>query len=102
MAMGHAAGVAASLSIATGRTVRTIDVAALQDGLLADGAVLIYYQDIAPGDELYEAVQKLGLQGRLPAWKADLDGELGMAEAREFGVEAGTVRREAVKRAAGA
>jgi len=101
MAMGHAAGVAASLSITSGRTVRKIDVAALQDRLLDDGAVLLYYQDINPGDELYEAVQKLGLQGKLSGWKADLDGELELAEAREFGVDKGTVRREAVKKAAG-
>jgi len=101
MAMGHAAGLAASLSIKTGQTVRKIDVGALQDELLRDAAVLIYYEDVAPGDELFAAVQKLGLQGRLPAWQADLDGQLGLAEAREFGVAEGTMRREAVRRAAG-
>ncbi len=63
MAMGHAAGLAASLSIKTGQTVRKIDVGALQDELLRDAAVLIYYEDVAPGDELFAAVAEARAAG---------------------------------------
>jgi FAD dependent oxidoreductase len=72
MALGQAAGVAASLSLETGTSVRAIPLRRLQDGLLQAGAVLIYYRDAHPGDPHYRALQHFGLRGLVPEWEARL------------------------------
>lgn len=51
MALGQAAGVAGSLSIEQGKSIRETDIAALQKKLIDQHATLIYYQDILPEDK---------------------------------------------------
>lgn len=65
MALGEAAGEAINLSLQTGSTVRALNVVALQRRLLAAGAVLTYFEDAAPGDNSYQALQFFALRGFL-------------------------------------
>jgi len=75
MALGQAAGTAACLSIEDGVRPRKVNVTKLQQRLLAQGAVLIYFQDAQPGDPHYEALQFLALRGfyRPSQWQAKLN-----------------------------
>ena len=73
MALGQAAGTAAALALDAGVSVRRVDVSALQDALLKDGAVLIHYTDAGPTHEAYVALQWFGVRGLLPGWAASLD-----------------------------
>jgi hypothetical protein len=82
MALGHAAGTAAALAIAGGRSVRSVDRVELQRHLVRQKAVLIYYQDVPPRHPAFEAVQFFGLRGFLPGWKARLDAPAGEDAAR--------------------
>lgn len=70
MALGQAAGEAAALSIERGVAPRGVQIAELQDRLLAGGAVLIHYRDARPGDAHYRALQHFGLLGLVPGWEA--------------------------------
>ena len=65
MALGEAAGLAIAVSLDEGTTVRELNVIELQRRLLAAGAVLIFYEDAAPGDNHYEAAQYFALRGFL-------------------------------------
>jgi hypothetical protein len=67
MALGQAAGVAAAIAIDDGVTPRAVDVAKVQGQLLKQGAVLIYFRDVKPGDPHYEAAQYFGVRGMLPS-----------------------------------
>ena len=73
MALGQAAGVAASISVETGVPVRKVDVPRLQRTLLKQKAVLIYFSDVTPMHKHFEAAQHFGLRGWLPDWTARLD-----------------------------
>jgi hypothetical protein len=73
MALGQAAGVAASLSIDYQMKVRNINVSQLQKILLDQNATLMYYRDVAPNDKDFKMIQHMGLLGYLPAWEAQLD-----------------------------
>lgn len=70
MALGQAAGVAASVAIETNRANRAIDVAELQRRLIAQGAVLVYFKDSKPGDAGNAELQKQALAsgGTEVAW----------------------------------
>ena len=74
MALGQAAGVAACIAVEDGLPPRKIDVTKLQRRLLEQGAVLVYFQDTAPGDDHYEALQFFALRGffRPSQWQAKL------------------------------
>ena len=77
MALGEAAGTATCVSLDQNTTVREVDVVQVQNILLKDGAVLIYYQDAAPGDAHYEALQFFGLRGFLgTSYEANLEGQV--------------------------
>ncbi len=65
MALGEAAGVAINVSLDEGASVRAANVVEMQRRLLAAGAVLSYYEDAAPGDRHYEALQYFALRGFL-------------------------------------
>lgn len=84
MALGQAAGVAASLSIEAGVPVRKVDVTQLQRTLLKQKAVLIYFSDVAPTDKHFEAAQHFGLRGLLPDWTARLDETVSAADADKW------------------
>jgi len=73
MALGQAAGMAASLSIEDGVAVRKVDIKKLQRELVRQKAVLIYYDDVSPEHPLFEVVQYFGLHGLLPDWRARPD-----------------------------
>lgn len=73
MAMGQAAGIAASLSIDTKSKVRNISMDDLQKELLEQNATLIYYRDVTTSDPDFKIVQHMGLRGYLPGWEAELD-----------------------------
>ena len=73
MALGQAAGVAASLAIETGYPMRALPVATIQQRLLEQGATLVYFKDIRPASEDFKMVQQMALKGYLPGWEAALD-----------------------------
>ncbi len=74
MALGQAAGTAAALAIEQGDLPRNLNVRLLQNRLLDDGAVLVYFRDAAPGDPHYVALQRAALRGAFPLdqWDARL------------------------------
>jgi len=73
MALGHAAGVAASVALDTDSQPRQIDIKKLQSTLIEQGAVLIYFADVPRSSEMFESAQHLGLLGVLPGYHARLD-----------------------------
>jgi hypothetical protein len=84
MALGEAAGTAASLAIEGGVAPRQISLDSLQHHLLEHQAVLIYYEDLDPAHPAYTAIQQLGLWGYLPAWRARPDEAVTEAEAKAW------------------
>ena len=71
MALGHAAGKAAVISLADSVPVTDVCRDTLQERLVEAGAVLMYFRDVAPGDPHYAAVQYFGLRGLLTDWYAE-------------------------------
>jgi len=74
MALGEAAGVAINVCLDEGSSVRAANVVEMQRRLLRSGAVLTYYQDAAPGDAHYEALQFFAMRGFLgDSYQAELE-----------------------------
>ena len=75
MAMGQAAGTAACIAIDRKISPKKIDITELQDRLLEQSAVLIYFEDTEPTDKHYRALQYFALRGFYPisAWEAKLN-----------------------------
>jgi hypothetical protein len=73
MALGQAAGVAASLSIDENCKTKNVDRQKLQQVLIAQKATLMFYRDVKPEDAAFEMVQLMGLKGYLPDWEARLN-----------------------------
>ena len=75
MALGQAAGTAACIAIEDNVPPRQVDIFKLQRRLLQQGAVLIYFQDVKPGDDHYEALQFFALRGFFGTdqWEATLN-----------------------------
>jgi hypothetical protein len=73
MALGQAAGIAASLSIDNKTKVRNISTLDLQRELLEQNATLIYYRDVSTADADFKIIQQMGLLGYLPGWEAELE-----------------------------
>ena len=84
MALGQAAGTAASLAIDGGKTVPEVPVDELQRKLVDDGATLVYYKDVPPTHPDFAVVQHMGLRGYLPEWEARLDQPLDPATAARW------------------
>lgn len=72
MALGQAAGTAASLAIDTEKTVQDVDVRELQERLLAQKATLVYFRDMTPDDPMFAEAQRLALSGKKTGWTADM------------------------------
>jgi len=91
MALGQAAGTAACLAIEQRVPPRKIDVAELQRRLLAQGAVLVYFQDARPGDAHFKALQYFALRGFFPSshWQAKLDDPVAPGTASDWIQQAG-------------
>ncbi len=70
MALGEAAGVAASLMVETGVGAARVDVGVMQEKLLDAGAVLMYFADARPGEADFKRIQKAGLRREIRGWKA--------------------------------
>lgn len=74
MALGEAAGVAASLVIDEDLSVRDIDISNLQETLIDNNATLIYYKDIDQiNQEDLKMLQFMGVRSYIPEWFAALD-----------------------------
>jgi hypothetical protein len=106
MALGQAAGVAASLAIDDQVKIKYINQEKLQKTLIGQKATLMYYRDVNPADANFEMVQQLGLRGYLPDWEARLndaiDQQTAMAweklSGKKLSYEAGkTTRSEVLK-----
>jgi hypothetical protein len=89
MALGEAAGIAASVALSQGESLRRIDVALLQRKLLQHRAVLLYFRDIDHTHPHYEALQMLGLRGLLPEWNVHPDKPVLPEEAKRWTEAAG-------------
>ena len=74
MALGQAAGIAASLAIDRKVAVQDVDMSILQDLLIDQKATLIYFRDLRPENTGFHLAQYMGLRGYLPGWDADLQG----------------------------
>jgi len=68
MALGQAAGAAASLAIDNNVRVQDVNVPMLQDRLLDEGATLFYYRDMKPSDPEFKTAQLKGLRGEISDW----------------------------------
>lgn len=103
MALGQAAGTAASLAVSGDSPVGSIEIGKLQDILLEDGATLVYFKDLKASDPDFALVQKLALRGYFPDWNAELDAPLDSAAAANWkqrsgkSFPTGASRREAVR-----
>lgn len=73
MALGQAAGVAAGVSLQKNVLVRKVAPGDLQEALLQQQAVLIYFSDVPATHPHFAAVQYFGLRGWLPGWEARPD-----------------------------
>ncbi|MDB5296586.1 MAG: dependent oxidoreductase, partial [Phycisphaerales bacterium] len=89
MALGQAAGVAAAQSVKGGVPVRKLDVVGLQQELLKQKAVLIYYRDLKPDHPNYAAIQALGLRGVVPEWVVKPDAAVTAEVAKRWAEAAG-------------
>lgn len=107
MAMGEAAGAAATIALAHNLPARSVPIANLQRDLVAHGAMLVYFRDVTPDDPAFAALQFLGVRGAFPDWEAKLDDPVTAAEWEHWAGIAGvtaqvppatTNRREALVR----
>ena len=73
MAIGQAAGIAASLSIDEKLKVQNIPQDKMQDILIQQKATLMYFRDVEYTDNNFAMVQYMGLRGYLPEWDARLN-----------------------------
>jgi hypothetical protein len=89
MAMGQAAGVTASLMIDRKTTAKQLPVNVIQNILLNQQATLIYYEDVLMTDAMFKVVQKLGLKGYLPSYKARLKDMADEVTIKEWEAKAG-------------
>lgn len=73
MALGEAAGIAASISIDDKVSIKNVDTEKLQRSLINNKATLIYFRDVNIKDPDFAMVQYMGIKGYLPEWNAELD-----------------------------
>jgi len=74
MALGQAAGIAASISIDDKQPVCKVSIQKLQGKLLDQQAILVYVSNILPGDPNFVLVQKAVLKLALPTFEIDVKG----------------------------
>jgi hypothetical protein len=83
MALGEACGVAAHLSLRTGKSLRSIPVAELQHLLVSRGAVITHYDDLPFDHPAFAAFQWLGARGLNPGYQARPEMKLSQTAAAE-------------------
>lgn len=106
MALGEAAGIAATIAIDNSQNVREIFIESIQNKLLDNKATLIYFRDIKNNDPDFPLVQKLALRGYFPNWDADLDKVLDENTAKQWSALSGkeiksngkTTKREIIRK----
>jgi hypothetical protein len=102
MALGEAAGTAASWMLRLGLPARLIPIERLQADLVEQGAMLIHFRDVTPADSLYPVVQFLGVRGAIPGWLAGFDEVLTEEERLQWAaiadIEPGLLARGGTKR----
>ncbi len=83
MAMGQAAGTAAALSCRKNVFPDDLEVRSIQEQLIRDGTVLMYFRDIGPDDYRFKLLQKAAVMGffEVDEWNARLDELLDRATA---------------------
>jgi hypothetical protein len=102
MAMGQAAGTAAMLAIRESVAPRAVHIDALQDELLKNNAVLIYFTDMKANDKHFAVIQKAGVRGLIAGWAANAQKPVDETTAKAWMAAAGkTVTYEAGKTARG-
>lgn len=84
MALGQAAGTAAAIAIDDKVAPRQVDVTKLQDALLKQNAVLIYFRDVRPTDSCYDASQYFGLRKMLPSYQFEPDKAIDAETAKQW------------------
>ena len=65
MQIGQAAGAMAALAVLDGTPVKSVGIRRLQGALLNAGCYIMPYLDLSPGDEHFEALQRIGATGIL-------------------------------------
>ena len=104
MAMGQAAGIAASISIDTQTKIRNVPMELLQDKLVKQKATLYYCRDVRVDSPDFEMVQYMGLLGYLPGWEAKLDTPVDAetaalwSELSKTKINAGTPRKDVLRK----
>jgi hypothetical protein len=83
MSLGQVAGIAASLSVASGKTVRNIDVSKLQSLFVAKKGIITYFEDVAFDDPDFEAFQLVGAIGGTKGYNVTPDSIMLMADAAD-------------------
>jgi hypothetical protein len=84
MALGQAAGTAAAVSIESSTSLRKLNVRRVQQKLLEQKAVLIYFRDLGADDPLYPTAAMLALDGWLIDWNVDLEATVLDQEAKNW------------------
>jgi hypothetical protein len=89
MALGEAAGAAASLMIELGLPARQTPISRLQLDLVSQGAMLVYFRDLGADDPLFPAAQYLGVRGGIPGWNTECEQVLSDTDRRLWSELAG-------------
>ncbi|MCK9411240.1 MAG: FAD-dependent oxidoreductase [Prolixibacteraceae bacterium] len=83
MSLGQVAGIAASLSVESGKTVRNINVHQLQRLFITKKGVVTYFEDITVDDPDFEAFQFVGLIGGTKGYLVSAESIISVADAAE-------------------
>ena len=104
MALGQAAGVAASIGIDQHVKMKNVNINIIQKKLIAQRATLIYFKDLTVDHPDFAMVQYMGVRGYFPEWVANLDALVDKATAKLWTrlsgkkVNEGEIRRDALNR----
>ncbi|MDB6168338.1 MAG: dependent oxidoreductase [Verrucomicrobia bacterium] len=91
MALGEAAGIAASQAIGQDIPVRSIAVDELQAVLTRKGGVIAFFADVPFSHPAFGAIQYMGARGILTEWEVRPDDRIGAADAEIWAQRAGVI-----------
>ena len=80
MSLGQVAGIAASLSVASGKTVRNVDISKLKSLFVAKKGVITYFDNVAVNDADFEAFQLVGGLGGTKGYMVTPDSIMSVAD----------------------
>jgi hypothetical protein len=83
MSLGQVAGIAASLSVESGKTVRNIDVSRLQSLVVKGRGVITYFEDVAIDDPDFEAFQLVGAIGGIKGYTVTPESIISVTDAAD-------------------